>query len=275
MLERLKYKNHVNEVFEFGKDGIFVDTNDLRDYEWAVSTKGRRISALDYAIAKKSLPITIICPTEEESTAAKNRLYEVVEKDVLAQQHGQVILGDYYMKCFVTKSKKDEYLTNKRHLKLTLTLTTDFPFWTKETKFSYGAVEDIGAVQPFLDYPMDFRYDYFSDMTTKAAKNTGFVPSNFKLVIYGACVNPSVSIADHVYQVNCIVGEGEYLTIDSSAKKIYLTARDGTTSNRFNNRNRSSYVFEKIPPGQNFVSWNGEFGFDVILLEERSEPKWT
>ncbi len=275
MLERLKYKNHVNEVFEFGKDGIFVDTNDLRDYEWSVSTKGRRISAFDYAIANKSLPITIICPTVEESTAAKNRLYEVVEKDVLAQQHGQVILGDYYMKCFITKSKKDEYLTNKRHLKLTLTLTTDFPFWTKETKFSYGAVEDVGAVQPFLDYPMDFQYDYFSDMTTKAAKNTGFVPSNFKLVIYGACVNPSVSIADHVYQVNCIVGEGEYLTIDSSAKKIYLTARDGTTSNRFNNRNRSSYVFEKIPPGQNFVSWNGEFGFDVILLEERSEPKWT
>ena len=156
-----------------------------------------------------------------------------------------------------------------------MTLTTDFPYWTKESKVSYGAVADMEAAQPFLDYPMDFPFDYFSDMKTKAVKNTGFVPSNFKIVIYGACLNPSVSIADHVYQVNCAVGEGEYLTIDSSAKKIYLTARDGTTSNRFNNRNRASYVFEKIPSGQNFVSWNGEFGFDIILLEERSEPKWT
>ena len=31
MLEQLKYKNHLNEVFEFGKDGIFVDTNDVWD----------------------------------------------------------------------------------------------------------------------------------------------------------------------------------------------------------------------------------------------------
>ena len=33
MLEQLKYKNHQNEVFEFGKDGIFVEANELHDYE--------------------------------------------------------------------------------------------------------------------------------------------------------------------------------------------------------------------------------------------------
>jgi phage-related protein len=75
--------------------------------------------------------------------------------------------------------------------------------------------------------------------------------------------------------VNCTVGANEYLTIDSSAKKVFLTAQDGTITNMFNNRNRDSYVFEKIPTGQNVVSWNGGFGFDIILLEERSEPKWT
>ena len=71
------------------------------------------------------------------------------------------------------------------------------------------------------------------------------------------------------------MNSGEYLTIDSATKKIFLTAVDGTTANKFNNRNRDSYIFEKIQPGGNVVAWDGTFGFDVILLEERSEPKWT
>lgn len=275
MLEQLKYKNHMNEVFEFGKDGIFVNTNDLHDYEWDVSTKGNRISALKHAVRNKKLPVIIICPTEAQSIAAKNKLFEVAEKDVLALQHGQIILGNYYFKCFVTKSEKQEYLTNRRYMKLVLTLTSDFPYWVKETTTSYGIVEDTGEGQAFLDYSMDFPIDYFSDMATKPVTNGGFVSSNFRLIVYGPCVNPSVSIADHTYQVNCTVGANEYLTIDSSAKKIFLTAQDGTITNKFNSRNRDSYVFEKIPSGQNVVSWNGDFGFDIILLEERSEPKWT
>lgn len=274
MLEQLKYKNHMNEVFAFGQNGIFVDSNELRDYEWSVDKKNNRISALKYAVRKKKLPVTIICPTEAQSIAAKNKLFEVVEKDVLAMKHGQVILGDYHMDCFVTKSAKKDYLTNNRLLKLTLTLTTDRPYWVRETTVPYGVVDDDAAAQTFLDYAMDFPVDYYSDAAVKPITNTGFVASNFRLVIYGACTNPSVIIADHIYQVNCTVNENEYLTIDSSAKTIFLTAEDGTTTNVFNDRERSSYVFEKIPAGQSVVSWSGEFAFDITLLEERSEPKW-
>ena len=118
MLEQLIYKNHVNEVFEFGKDGIFVDMNDLHDYEWTVTKKGNRIAALDYGISKRKLPVTIICDTEAKGIAARNKLLEVVEKDVLALQHGQVIIGDYYFKCFVTKSQKKNYLTTKRWMEM-------------------------------------------------------------------------------------------------------------------------------------------------------------
>ena len=275
MLEQLIYKNHMNEVFEFGKDGIFVDHNDLHDYEWKVTSKGNRISGISKAVQKRKLPVTIICPTEEQGIAAKNRLFEVVEKDVLAMQHGQIILGGYYFKCFVTKSAKREYLTNKRYMKLTLTLHTDFPFWVKETTTSFGTTGTAAEGQPYLDYSVDYPMDFFCDMAIKPIVNNGFVASDFRLVIHGACVNPSVNIADHIYQVNCIVGENEHLTIDSSAKKIYLTSQDGIVTNQFNNRHRTSYVFEKIPTGRNVVLWNGDFGFDIILLEERSEPKWT
>lgn len=274
MLEQLKYKNHLNEVFEFGRDGIFVDTNDLHDYEWTVTKKGNRIAALDYAINKRKLPVIILCDSEEKGISARNRLLEVVEKDVLALKHGQIIIGDYYFKCFVTKSQKKNYLTTKRMMEVTLTLTTDLPFWVKESTFIFRKMGESGGGGK-TDFPFDYPFDYFSGMGTEELFNTGFVGANFRMVIYGVCSNPAVYVSGHLYQVNCEVAEGEYLTIDSVEKKIFLTSNDGTVSNRFNLRNRDSYVFEKIPPGQNIVSWEGDFGVDIILLEERSEPKWT
>jgi len=136
---------------------------------------------------------------------------------------------------------------------------------------TFGVAEEIGDG---VDYPFDFSFDYLTDIASTSLVNGHFVPANFKIVVYGPCVNPSINIAGHTYQVDCTVADGEYLTIDSTAKKIFTTRNDGSTVNQFNNRNKSSYIFEKIPSGANPVTWNGDFGFDVILMEERSEPKW-
>ena len=272
MLEQLKYKNHVNEVFEFGKNGIFVNLNELHDYEWKVTKKSNKISAMNRDVSKRKLPVIIICDTEEKGIAARNRLFEVVEKDVLANKHGMIIIGDYYFKCFVTKSQKKDYLKSKRYMTLTLTLTSDFPYWVKETTVCFG-VGSKSTGGKNLDFAFDYPFDFYSE--SEELNNTGFVASNFRMVIYGACINPKVYVSGHLYQVDCDVGSGEYLTIDSVSKKIYLTANDGTTTNVFNLRNRDSYIFEKIAAGKTVVSWSGDFGFDITLLEERSEPKWT
>lgn len=272
MLERLKYKNHMNEVYDFGKNGVYVNLNELHDYEWSVVKKNNRISALKREIKNVKLPITIICATEQEAITAKNKLLEVCEKDVLALQPGRVIIGDYYFNCFVTKSKKKDYLLTKRHMVAELTLTTDNPYWIKESKTAFV---DVGELTTGLDYMFDYPYDYCAEVSRDTLINQNFVASNFKLIIYGACTNPAISIAGHTYQVNCEVKAGEYLTVDSMNKKIFLTNSNGTVINVFNNRNKESYIFEKIPSGVNDVVWTDDFGFDVVLYEERSEPKWT
>lgn len=275
MLEQLKYQNHENEVFAFGMAGIYVDTNDLHDYSWTVTKKNKRIASLDHDVSNHKLPIVIVCQTEEEGIAARNRLFEVVEKDVLAFQYGRIIIGDYYFKCFVTKSAKKDYMRDKRYMTLTLTLTSDNPYWIRETSQLFMAGSSAAQSASGLGYPHDYPHDYSNDMETLTVTNTNFVASNFRLVINGACTNPVVYIAGHAYQVNCDIGEGEYITIDSSNKTVMLTAQDGTKTNMFNNRNKLSYIFEKIPAGKSPVSWSGEFNFEIILLEERSEPKWT
>lgn len=278
MLEKLIYKNHVGEVFDFGKDGIFVNASDLHDYEWAVATKGNKISALTKAVSARNLPVIIICDTEEKGIATRNRLLEVAEKDVLAMQPGKIIIGGYYYKCYVTKSAKASYLTSKRHMSLTLTLTTDYPYWVQETTFSFRKSGDSSGEiteAEYLDFDFDYPIDYFASTTIEQVSNPGFVGSNFRLIIYGACTNPAVYISGHKYQVNCDIDENQYLTIDSVGKTITLTKNDGTVLNKFSSRDKDSYIFEKIPAGSSIVTWEGDFGFDIVIIEERSEPKWT
>jgi hypothetical protein len=284
MLERVKFVNHINEEMLWGKNGIYVNYNDLHDFSWNYTSDNNKISSFNKGIVTKTIPIVILCNTDAEGLATKNKLLEIGEKDILAVQHGKLIIGDYYLKCFIRGSKKSKYLMRKGYMECSLSIVTDYPQWVKESITSFradgrvtteGQTTSVSSGGTNLDFNRDFPYDYTSDMTNKSLNNTGFVGTNFKLIIYGAAVNPTIHIGGHTYQVNCSVGEGEYLTINSLEKKIYLTKADGTTVNCFNNRNRVSYIFERIPPGQNTVTWDNTFGFDVVLLEERSEPRWT
>lgn len=274
MLEQLKYKNHMGEVFEFGKDGVFVNTSELHDYSWNVTKKNERIASLDYAVSTRKLPVIIMCQTEAEGLAARNRLHEVMEKDVLAFQPGRIIIGDYYFKCFVTKSQKKAYQTTGRYMSVTLTLTTDQPYWIRETAYVFMAGSAAKSASD-LDYPYTYPHDWYNDQQNSEINNQGFVPSNFRLMVNGACSHPTVYIGSHAYKVSCDVSEGEYLTIDSVSKTATLTAKDGTQTNVFNLRDKDSYIFEKIPSGKSSVAWSGDFNFEIVLLEERSEPKWT
>lgn len=272
MLERFNYTNHMNETLEFGKNKLFANENDLRDFTWEIKSKNDRISGFKKGIVSKTIPIIMKCDNEKEGFELRNRLFEVFEKDVLTKKHGRIIIGDFSMKCFVTESKKAEYLIHGSYMRITVKVTTDFPYWCKEnsTTFNYGS----GSKGKNLDFKRDFPSDYTSNLVGKVLKNTGIGETNFKINIYGACINPKITVGGHVYGVDVTVGVNEYLTIDSQAKKIILTHSDGTQENCFKYRKRDFYIFQKIRPGTFNVSANADYKFEIILLEERSEPLW-
>jgi hypothetical protein len=273
MIEQIKYINHRNETLDFGAEGMFINKNDLRDFDWKIVSKNNRITGFKKGVVAKTIPVIISTLSEEECKAKQNALYEVCEKDVLAVKHGRLVIGDYYMKCFVTTSKKKDYLKSRQYKSVQIKISTDMPYWVKETitTFGYGA----GAAGSNLDFNNDFPYDYTSNIMNQKLNNTGFVPENFRMNIYGPCINPQITIGGHVYEVAKEFEANEYLTIDSIAKTITLTHTDGAVENCFNLRNKESYIFEKIPVGVNTVSGNAEFKFDITLFEERGEPKWT
>lgn len=277
MLESFKYINHMGETLEFGAGSLFANSNDLRDFSWSVNSKNDKISSFNKGIVSKTIPIVLKCESAEEGVALKNRIYEVFEKDILAMQHGKIVIGDYYLKCFITDSSKSNYLINKGLMYLDITAQTDFPEWIKETTTAFRhekVAEEGGNVS--LDYAFDFPFDFKNGLSTGVLNNTGFVASNFRIVIYGKALKPKLFIGGHEYSVDIDIANGEFLTIDSVNKTVILTKINGQEVNCFNNRNKDSYIFEKIPAGIVAInSPNDGISFDVTLLEERSEPKWT
>lgn len=274
MLERFTYTNSFNEKLEFGKDNLFVNENDLRDFAWEITTNNNKISAFKKGIVSKTIPIVLKCNTESEGIELRNRLFEVFEKDVVTKKHGKIQIGEYYLRCYITGSQKTQYLINKNHMVMSLTVQTDSPQWIRETTSNH--VTQYPESQSHLDYPYDFDYDFTLNFTVTSVNNIGFTPCDFIMDIEGPAQSPVISISNHKYAVNVEMDHDDHLIINSIEKTIILNKANGEKVNCFKDRNKDSYIFEKIPSGNNVVTSNtGNLKFTITLFEERSEPRWT
>lgn len=272
MLDKIIYTNHLNEKIVFGEMPYFANYSDLRDYVWDYTEASGRILSFKKKIKAYKLPVTIMCETAEEGFKRRDDLFEITEKDVLAKKYGTLQIGDYKLQCYVKESKKSKYLESKKYMEVQLTILTDKSYWLKETTFRFRSYLNTDV---FLDYPHDYSYDYMNSLALKNFINTNFTASNFKIIIYGAAENPQLIINKHVYEVETTLVANETLTIDSFSKTIEQVSVAGTRYNKFNSRNKDSYIFEKIASGNCAVLPNGAFSFDIIIYEERGEPKWT
>ena len=129
----------------------------------------------------------------------------------------------------------------------------------------------MATVKHLYDYP----YDYVSSLSGRKILCDTVEPCAFRLLIYGEALNPYVIIGGHRYAINGEIKEGETLLIDSLNKTVTLTTETGNKVNWFDKRGRDDYIFEPIKPGQHTVAWLGSFGFELTVIEKRSEPKWT
>lgn len=276
MLENFIFENHLGQRFEGLANGVYLNSNDLRDYSWSYDTINNRISRFYQKTANRKLPLTVICKTDDEAVKVKNRLMEIAEVDIEAMLPGKIIIGDYYTNGYITASVKSNYMIKKRFCRIVLTLTSEDPCWYRRETYSFFSDESpVNGSSAKKDYPWDYPWDYAAPQTTNQIVCNSVRNNAFTMKIYGEITNPAVTIAGHLYAVNGTVKAGETLFIDSLNKTITLTKATGEKENWFDLRNRSSYIFEPIPPGQHLVVRNGSFGVDLTVIEKRSEPKWT
>lgn len=275
MLDKFIFENHLGLRFVGLENGVYLNYSDLRDYAWSYDTINSRISRFYRSITNRKLPLTVVCETADEAAAVKNRLLDLADADIEAMIPGKIFVGDYYTKGYITASAKSEYLINKRYCKIELTLTSNDPSWYREAQQSFIPGASGIASGSGTDYPYDFPFDYAVSRTGQTIFCDSIRNNAFKLRIYGAAENPTITIGGHVYSINGAIGKGETLLIDSTTKTITLTKADGSKVNWFDKRSRASYIFQEIPAGQHTVVWDESFGFDLTIIEKRSEPRWT
>ncbi len=272
MLDKFIYENHLGQRFEGLPNGVYLNHSDMRDYSWSYDTINNRISRFYRGVTKRTIPLVVYCNSDAEAIAVKNRLHELAEADIVAKIPGKIFAGDYYTSGYITASVKSNYLIRKKYCKIELTFTSDDPTWYRERTYSFFPTsnEFSGGV----DYPHDYPYDYAVSLNGRKIVSDSVGTSAFRLLIYGEVTNPTIKINGHNYMVMGTIGKGETLLVDSLTKTITLTAL-GKKTNWFDKRSRDEYIFEPLPAGQSTVTWSGSFGFDLTVIEKRSEPKWT
>lgn len=281
------YVNHIGEKIDFGDYPYLFQSGNLLDYKWKYDSSVNKVKNIRKDASEFTVKIAVMndisLPLEERKVDFNknvDRLVEVFETDVLENTDGKIYTDTgYYMSCMIVGSKKSSWNMGLPFMFNDLTIVARNPAWVKEETTIFRASGNTALSDNTgkrnLDYDTDYPMDFASDMTGRNLLNDGFTDVNFEITIYGGCQNPEINIAGHKYGVNCQLDTGEYLKINSVTKKIYKVKINGEIVNQYKLRNRDYYIFKKIPSGKNSVSWNGLFGFDITLIEERSEPKWT
>lgn len=210
--------------------------------------------------------------TYAENKANIQALHEDFERDMIANAPAKIIWGEYYIECYITASST--YPDDDNRTVNDIEIYCPYPFWIKDVTRSFYVQSSGGGSGDGLDYPYDYPYDYAHDSSGSESWATGTnLPSEYTMTIYGAAVNPSVTVGDMVIGVYDTLLAGEYITIDSRNHTVIKTGTGGSTSNLFDYRFKDSSIFDRIAGGNLTITWSGLFGFDLTLHTERSEPR--
>ena len=273
MLEQLKYVNHLGEVIEFGKKGIFANSNDLRDYEWTYDSSRSRAENFRKGVVSKAIPVVISAESKKKCIDLKNRLYEVCEKDIIAEQKGKLYIGDYYLECYVYSSAKSNYLDTGTTINISLKVVADRSKWIKKESFVFMHDDSFNVDGKGYEYGYDYDYSLLG-IHVASLNVEDICDCDFTLKICGSAICPAVYIDGHLYNVNCMIDSDEQLIIDTKESTISLIDSDGKIQNMFMYRNKESNIFMPLSPGPHIVAWNSDIDLYFTIIHERGEPAW-
>lgn len=276
-MKDIYYVNSNNEKIDLLEPPYMLQTGELFGSKWSYESKqrlggGGKITNIRKDLEERTLTLSIVNYGVENYEEAIDYLHEITDIDVLKKTPGRLYVGGMYLNCYVTASEKSEWEPEAGYIDVSLTLAVEYPMWVGENPYTFHSF-GISSTNN-KRYPRRYPYRYANGMNSTYIINPHFANSNFKLIIYGPVVNPMVTIGGVSYLVNAILEEGEYLVIDSRSRTIIKVKKNGEQENLYHNRQKGRNFFRKVAPGRQPISWTGKFNFDLIIYEERGEPKW-
>lgn len=256
-----------------------IKTAGFYDYEYEVNeielASGIAVSGFSRKSKQYDLILDFRGNSDERADAAEKFL-SITNRDIVNQKIGKLYFKEHYLNCFIVSSEY-ENAGRSRVVRKTAGIYAPRPIWITESKRSFPKlISGSGESDEFLDYEHDYNYDYAmpygGDVTWQVDH---YAPCEYEMIVYGPCVDPRVVINGHIYQVYATLDENDYLKINSRENSVVQYLANGTQRDLYDYRVKiTGSLFDPITPGNVRVVWSGEFGFDLTLFCERSEPRW-
>ena len=213
--------------------------------------------------------------SEEEFNELAYRMHKIFERDIRRVKPGKIWWNDFYKEVFVVETSNEEFEEGFQAIERSLKLLSPKPYWTKITMHQYLDMSQGGGTLDYDETMLDYNdFDYDLEEVIEVIENDCIDRAEFEIKFYGPSQNPSVTIGEHIYELYTDLESGERAVIDSRAKTIRKFNIYGEEENIFADRNKDSYIFEKIPEGITTISRDKQQKLDITLYDERGEPEW-
>ncbi len=273
------YRNNAGDEIHFDKPPYSIASTDIFDSLCTLNAVPRPLSEGCRVIGKyrecdsRTLKINVFGQTQDEHNAAINRLAEVIGRDLESLSAGKLYVNGQYLLCYINTSEKQISTNWSTCTSVTLMITPEYPYWCTERKFSYYVRDDSSKVGG-MKYPRKYLGRYTPEKSLNLV-NSHYAPCPMIISIYGPAESPTLHIGDILCGLDVTLGEGEYAVINQMTREIYLCNVQGEIQNIFDKRNKSGDVFAFAPSGSSQLHFSGNFGIDIIIAEQRSEPLWN
>lgn len=252
----------------------------FHSYKWTPEVIERKVgeTVTGFTKASKIYQITLTIRGKlEDRKALIDDITDAFEHDVINVSPGRIYFGDWYIDCFIKDKTTGISGTWNNWTELQIGIYCPYPSWITEEERSFKKIiNGSGESEEFLDYEHDYGYDYTMPYGGDVIWQVDhYAPCEYEMIIYGPCVDPRVVINGHIYQVYATLDENDYLKINSRENSVVQYLVNGTQRDLYDYRVKiTGSLFDPIKPGNVRVVWSGEFGFDLTLFCERSEPRW-
>ena len=275
------YLNGAGKKLDFTRIPYLMETGDLLDFDWQYNSTtnhnsfGGKISGFTKAIASKTINMSIFAWSEVAYKQAMNELVDAIEYDLIRVSPGKLYVNGNYLRCYITAGKFEDWESPVDFINLELTITTEYPLWITEREWNF--TPGSASVKNGKRYPGRYPYRYASGAASGIINQPSNSPAHFRLVMHGPVADPQCRIDGKTYGVvDTILGEDDYVVIDSDQNTVTLYSADGTSQNIYNKRTRGgNSVFQRLPSGVLDVHWAGGFLLSIVVFEERSVPRWN
>ena len=275
------YLNGAGKKLNFTRIPYLMETGDLLDFDWQYNSTtnhnsfGGKISGFTKAIASKTINMSIFAWSEVAYKQAMNELVDAIEYDLIRVSPGKLYVNGNYLRCYITAGKFEGWESPVDFINLELTITTEYPMWITEREWNF--TPGSASVKNGKRYPGRYPYRYASGAASGIINQPSNSPAHFRLIMHGPVADPQCRIDGKTYGVvDTILGEDDYVVIDSDQNTVTLYSADGTSQNIYNKRTRGgNSVFQRLPSGVLDVHWAGGFLLSIVVFEERSVPRWN